>query len=209
MNFAEGQLMIILAPYIDFEIYATVERFDKDVMILEMKSTVDVPYNTDILCIVIEPESMFEFYTQVITRKGNRIYAKLPDLNEYSPLEKRRFNRADCNISFVATPVSISNVSLKDRDRKFMGVIKNISGGGVKIETNLNLPIGLVFSFKLKLDFFLDCRAEVVRTTAIDNDTFESGCKFVQCSLEDIKAIALYAFKESLNLRRKDLKQAD
>jgi hypothetical protein len=151
---------------------------------------------------------MFEFYTQIIARKDNNIFVKLPANNEYNTLEKRKFNRVDCTIGFVATPTLINNVVLRNSDKKFSGIIKNISGGGVMVETNLNLPIGMVFTFKLKLNFFVECKAKVIRTIALDKDTYESGCQFVDCSIESTKTISLYAFKEKIKQKIKELNQS-
>lgn len=206
MKFIQGQLITILAPFMDYEVYANVSQINDDSILLEMKTNTDIPFNKDILCIVVEEDNIFEFYTQVITKERNSILVRKPEVNEYSVIEKRKFNRVDCNIGFVATPISINNIPIPNSDKKFTGMIKNISAGGVLVESNLKLPEEMVFAFKLKLNFFLDCKARIIRTLPVENDTiYQSGCQFVDNNIDNIKTISFYAFKEKLAEKRKEL----
>ncbi|HYE11595.1 MAG TPA: PilZ domain-containing protein [Patescibacteria group bacterium] len=205
MNLVKGQLLIILAPFIDYEIYANINQLSDEGIMLELKADMEVPIDKEILCIVVDEANMFEFYTKVTAKNEKFIFIKQPKDSEFNAIEKRKFNRVDCNIGFVATPVSINNISIHNSDKKFTGVIKNISGGGVLIESNLNLPVNMTFNFKLKLNFFLDCKAKVVRTDATDKTIYHSGCQFIESTLDTIKNISLYCFKEKLRQKRKEL----
>jgi hypothetical protein len=207
MNLIQGQLIIILAPFMDYEIYANVKEIIDENIVLEMKADMEVPLDKEFLCIVVDNESVFEFYTQIDGRNGNLIFIKKPILGGYSAIEKRKFNRIDCNIGFVATPVSINNMRIQNNDKKFTGVIRNISGGGVMIESNLNLPTEMDFVFKLKLNFFIECKARIVRTEEVGKNIYHSGCQFVDSPIESIKTISLYTFKEKLKQKRKELNQ--
>lgn len=207
MDLVNGQLIIILAPFMDYEIYANVKQITDENIILEMKADMEVPVEKEILCIVVDNENIFEFYTQIVGKNGNFILIKKPEFDACSVIEKRKFNRVDCHIGFVATPISINNIPLVKSDKKFTGVIKNISGGGVMIESNLNLPVDMDIAFKLKLNFFIDCTARIVRTEAVGKDYYHSGCQFIDNSIENIKIIALYTFKEKLKQKRKELNQ--
>lgn len=205
MQFVQGQLIIILAPFIDYEIYANVKQFDKDTLVLETKTVTDIPVNKDILCIAVEDENVFEFYSQIDVKEENLIFIKRPLVDELNITEKRNFNRIDCNISFIASPISINNKSILNSGKKFTGYISNISGGGVLVESSLNLPIGMVFGFKLKLNFFIECKVRVIRTIATEDGIYHSGCQFVDMDLESVKAISLFGFKEQLKKKRKGL----
>lgn len=207
MNLVQGQLIIILAPFMDYEIYANVKQITDENIILEMKADMEVPVEKEFLCIVVDNENIFEFYTQIVGKNGNFIFIKKPEFDECNVIEKRKFNRVDCHIGFVATPISINNIPLNKSDKKFTGVIKNISGGGVMIESNLNLPVDMDIAFKLKLNFFIDCTARVVRTEAAGKDYYHSGCQFIDNSIDNIKIISLYTFKEKLKQKRKELNQ--
>jgi c-di-GMP-binding flagellar brake protein YcgR len=205
MQFVHGQLIVILAPFMDYEIYASVKQFDKDTLVLETKTSTDLPVSKDILCIAVEDNNMFEFYSQIDIKEDNLIFIKKPQTNQLNVIEKRNFNRIDCNIGYIASPISINNKSILNSDKKFTGTIRNISGGGILAETSLNLPAGMVFSFKLKLNFFIDCKVKVIRTIATDDGIYHSGCQFIDMDLESIKAISLFGFKEQLKKKQKDL----
>lgn len=206
MQFVHGQLIIILTPFMGYEIYSNVLQFDSNTLVLETKTSTDIPVNSDILCIAIGDNSMFEFYSQVEVKDKNLLFVKRPVDNQLSVIEKRSFNRIDCRISFLAMPISINHISILNSDKKFSGTILNISGGGILAETKLNLPVDMVFSFKLKMNFFIDCKVKVIRTVkASEDDVYQSGCQFIDMDLESIKAISLYAFKEQLNKKREDL----
>ncbi len=207
MDILLGQLIVILAPFMDYEVYANVRQVKPDSIVLALKSNAEIPCDREILCIAVDDDNMFEFYTQVMARDGNMVYVKKPETKELSVIEKRKFNRVDCRIGFMGNPVSINNIPIPATDKKFIGTVLNISGGGVLIETNLNLPVDMVFNFKLKLNFFLDCKAKVIRTSAVDKAFFQSGCQFVSSDLETVKTISMYAFREKLRFMRKELNQ--
>jgi hypothetical protein len=205
MNLVKGQLIIILAPFIDYEIYANIKQLNDEGIMLELRADMEVPVYKEILCIVVDEDNIFEFYTKVTAKNERFIFIKQPTDSEFNAIEKRKFNRVDCNIGFVATPISINNISIYNSDKKFTGVIKNISAGGVLIESNLNLPVDMTFIFKLKLNFFLDCKASVVRTATADKAIYHSGCQFIESTIDNIKNISLYCFKEKLRQKRKEL----
>lgn len=206
MQFIQRQLVIILAPFIDYEIYAMVKHFDDNTVVLEIKTDKDVPMNKEVLCIAVNGDSMFEFYTQINARNENLLFIKKPQKDQLNVIEKRSFNRVNCDIGFVASPISIGNKTILNSNKQFTGTILNISGGGVLTKTNLNLPVGMVFSFKLKLNTFIDCKVMVNRTIASSEPyTFHSGCQFIAMDLESVKEISLYTFKEQLKHKRKDL----
>ncbi len=206
MQFIQGQLIIILAPFIDYETYAMVKHFDDNTVVLEVKTNKEVPINKEVLCIAVNDDSMFEFYTQISFRNEDMIFIKRPQQDQLSVIEKRNFSRINSNIGFVASPLSISNKTMINSDKKFTGLILNISGGGILTETNLNLPVSMVFGFKLKLNAFIDCKVMVKRTIASpESNTFRSGCQFIDMDIESVKEISLYTFKEQLKQKRKDL----
>lgn len=205
MQFVQGQLIIILVPFIDYELYANVKQYDENTIVLETKTITDLPVNKDILCIAVEDNNMFEFYSQVEVKEDNLIFVRKPLVDQLNVIEKRNFNRIGCNIGFIASPISINNKAILNSEKKFTGTICNISGGGILAETSLNLPVGMVFSFKLKLNFFIDCKVRVIRTIASEAGIFSSGCQFMDMDLDSIKAISFFAFKEQLKQKRKEL----
>lgn len=206
MDFAIGQLVVILAPYMENEVYANIKYIMDDKLSLTLKSKCNLIKGRDILCLVINNHDMYEFYSHVEDVAGNDIYIRKPIKTGLSAVEKRKFNRADCSIGFVGMPTILGDRPIISTDKKFSGTIKNVSAGGVLAEIPAHLPKDSVFCFKLKLNFFVDCIAIVRRTIEIpSSNIFECGCEFVNLSLENVKTISLYVFREQLKLKRKEM----
>ncbi len=209
MELSVGQLIIILAPYMEQEIYSNVKHVGDGKITLAVKSANTLKPGKEILCIVISDQDIYEFYSQVEDSFEKTAYITKPVKAELSNVEKRRFNRMECNIGFVGRPVMINDVMITKSDKHFSGNIINISAGGVLVQTNLKLPDYMIFKFKLKLNYFLECTAMVKRTFDSETGTmYNSGCEFLEMPIEDIKTISLYVFKEQLKNRRKELNKS-
>lgn len=206
MDFKQGQFVVILSAYTDVEIYGNIKYVASDSLTMTIKTSGLLKEGWDILCIIIDNTDIFEFYSRVKFLEGNTIIVEKPIQDGLNLIEKRKFNRVDCEIGFVARPMLINNISVEKSGKTFLGKIKNISAGGILAETNLCLPRGTVFSFKLKANYFIDCIARVRRVNEVyDEKKYEMGCEFINMSVEDIKAISFFTFKERLKKRRKEL----
>lgn len=206
MDFKLGQLLVVLSPYTDTEIYGNIKYLTNESLTLTVKTAGLLKEGWDILCLVLDNTDVYEFYSKVEVLEGTNVLIERPQEDRLSSVEKRRFSRVDCEIGFVGRPMLINNVSVANIGKTFYGTIKNISAGGVLAETNLCLPQGMVFSFKLKANYFIDCIARIKRVNEVPNENkYEMGCEFISMSIEDIKTISLFAFKEQLKRKRKEL----
>ncbi len=206
MEFKLGQLVVILSPFTEVEVYGNIKLMKDRSLTLTIKTAGLLKEGWDILCIVIDDMDIYEFYSKVEFLDGNNVMIEMPVENGLTSIEKRRFSRVDCEIGFVARPMIINNVSVAKSGKTFVGTIRNISAGGVLAETNLCLPRGTVFSFKLKANYFIDCIARVRRVSEVPNEKrYEMGCEFINMSVENIKTISMFAFKEQLKKKRKEL----
>ncbi len=209
MDFFVGQLIVVLAPYVEQELYTSIKNIAEDRLTLTVKSANILSQGKDLLCIAINGTDIFEFYSRVEEVYENNIYITKPIKTGVSFAEKRRFNRMDCRIGFVGRPLMINDIIMTNTDKQFTGTILNISAGGVLAETGLNLPEFMVFKFKLKLNYFMDCTAMIKRVIPSSvPGLFEAGCEFMEMSLDDLKTISLYVFKEQLKVRRKELNKS-
>lgn len=206
MEFKLGQLAVLLSPFSEVEIYGNIKFVTDQSLTLTVKTPGLLKEGWDILCLIIDDTDIYEFYSKVEFLEENTILIERPVETGLSTIEKRRFSRVDCEIGFVARPMIINNVSVAKSGKTFMGTIKNISAGGVLAETNLCLPRDTVFSFKLKANSFIDCIAKVRRVSEVPNQKkYEMGCEFINMSVENIKLIAMFTFKEQLKKKRKEL----
>lgn len=208
MEFKPGQLIVILSPFTEVELYGNIKFAADESLTLTVKTVGLLKEGWDILCIVIDNTDIYEFHSKVKFLDGINAIIERPIIEGLSSVEKRSFNRVDCEISFVAKLMLMNNVSIEKLGKTFLGTIRNISAGGILAETNLCLPEDTVFSFKLKADYFIDCVARVIRVNEVPNGSkYEMGCEFVGMSIDDIKTISMFTFREQLNKRRKELYQ--
>ncbi|MHB1394245.1 MAG: flagellar brake protein [Clostridia bacterium] len=206
MEFKLGQLVVILSPFTEVELYGNIKFITDRSLTLTVKTAGLLKKGWDVLCIVIDDMDIYEFYSKVEFLEGNTVLIERPIETGLNSIEKRRFSRVDCEIGFVARPIIINNVSVAKSGKTFMGTIKNISAGGVLAETKLCLPKDTVFSFKLKANYFIDCIVRVRRVTEVPNEKiYEMGCEFINMSVENIKTISMFTFKEQLKKKRKEL----
>jgi len=206
IDFKQGQLIVILSAYTDVEVYGTVNYLRSDSILLSVKPAGLLNKGWDILCLLLGSDEIFEFHSTVESIDGSSIMIRKPIETSMNSIEKRRFSRVEYEIGFVGRPLLINNVSVAKYGKTFIGKTINISAGGILAETNLCLPVNTVFSFKLKINYFVDCTAVVKRVTECpEGGKYHMGCQFIDMSLEDIKAISLFAFRERLKRRRMEL----
>lgn len=92
--------------------------------------------------------------------------------------EEREFDRLEVNINvFCAIPQS---------DQQFNGNILDISGGGIKISTNMNLAMGteLIINFSFENSYFNNVKGLIVWKNE-GTDSYYYGVRFVKILKED------------------------
>lgn len=209
MDFKAGLMMVILSPFDDFEIYGNIMQEVDGAIALKLKAAGQLRPGTDISCLAFDDTEIYEFYSKVIEASGTSLIIEKPTADELSSIEKRRFARVDCEIGFVARLMYINNISVEKLAKSFTGTIKNISAGGVLATTNLCLPKDTIFTFKLRLSHYMDCIVRIRRVNELPGSKmYEMGCEFMNMSVENIKAISLFTFKEQLKKKRKELKDS-
>lgn len=206
IEFKIGQLIVMLSPFTEVEIYGNVKSIADESLILNVKTAGLVKEDLDILCFVLDNTDVYEFYSKVEQLEGNDVKIKKPSIEELSSIEKNEFNMVECEIGFVSRLLSINDVSVGKLGKTFLGTIKNMSMGSILAETSLCLPKGTVFSFKLKVNYFIDCMARVREITEIpDEKKYEMDCELMNMSIESIKIISTYIFREQLKRKQKEL----
>lgn len=205
-DFKQDQIIVILSAFTEVEVYGTIKNLRSESIALTVKPTGLLKEGWDILCLVLGSDDIYEFYSSVEHLDGNNAVIKKPAESGMSSIEKRKFNRVDYETGFVGRPLIINNISVAKSGKTFTGKIKNISAGGVLAETNLCLPVDTIFTFKLKVNYFIDCTALVKRVyESPEGGSYLMGCQFINMSVENTKAISIFAFKEQLKIRQKEL----
>lgn len=218
MKFEIGQLVIILSPFADIDIYGNITLVSDDYLTLNIRQNWLLKEGWDIVCLVVDGTEMFEFYSVIKYITGKEAIITAPDRNKLHTVEKRRYNRVDCEIGFIGRPVAINDVPINKlyriadgmekytQGKVFSGIVRNIGANGILAETDLILPEGMVFGMKLKVDYFIDCKAVVKRIEKTETGgKCNIGCQFVDMELEYVKAISMFAFREQLKYKRRKL----
>lgn len=209
MDFKAGLMMVILSPFDDFEIYGNIVQATDGAIALKLKAAGPLRAGMDISCLVFDDTEIYEFYSKVIEASGTSLVIEKPSAGGLSSIEKRRFARVDYEIGFVARLMYINNISVEKLAKSFTGTIKNISAGGVLATTNLCLPKDTIFTFKLKIINYIDCIVRLRRVNELPaSKMYEMGCEFMNMSIESIKTISMFTFKEQLKKKRKELKES-
>lgn len=206
MDFKTGQMIVILTAYNDMEILGNITGNGAGMITVRVKAAGLLKAGWEVSCLVFDETEIYEFYSRIISAEDNNIALEEPNIDDTNIVEKRRFGRVDCNIGFVARLMFLNDVSVEKLNKSFMGRIKNISAGGMLAETNLCLPKGTIFTFKLKINNFMDCIARVRRVSEVPGEKmYEMGCEFISMKLENIKEVSMFTFKEQLKRKRTEL----
>jgi len=209
MDFKAGQMIVILTGYDDIEIFGNITGNGAGMLTVKVKAAGLVKSGWEVSCLVFDETEIYEFYSKVISVDGTGIALEEPLIEDTNIVEKRRFNRVDCNIGFVARLMLLNNVSMEKLNKSFMGRIKNISAGGMLAETNLCLPKDTIFTFKLKINNFMDCIARVRRISEVSGEKmYEMGCEFINMKVENIKEVSVFAFKEQLKRKKTEFHES-
>lgn len=209
MDFKTGQMVVILTAYDNIEIFGNITGNGAGLLTVKVKAAGLLKVGWEVSCLVFEETEIYEFYSKVISAEGTDIALEEPHIDDMNIIEKRRFNRVDCNIGFVARLMFLNDVSVGKLNKSFMGRIKNISAGGMLAETNLCLPKDTIFTFKLKINNFIDCIARVRRISEVPREKmYEMGCEFINMKVENIKEVSMFAFKEQLKRKRTELHES-
>lgn len=218
MELKNGQLAIVLSPLVDIEIYGNVTSVSDSTVSIQIRQYGFLKPDWDILCLIIDGDTIFEFYSKIEYLRDKEIIVTRPVLAGLNYIEKRRFNRVECDIGFIGRPLRINDVPItrlhdtsnlmqqNALSKVFKGTVRDIGAGGILAETDLHLPEGMVFGLNLRIDYFIECTAVIRRVSGKNRfGVYDNGCEFLQMSLEHVKAISLFTFKQQLKKRRQEL----
>ena len=206
MELKPGQLLVILAPFIDHEIYANIKIVNDDTLTITTKTSPSSLKGKEILCMVVDNAEIHEFYGEIEDLYENTIVISNPKSRGDIYFEQRRFTRVDCNINFMGKPAAINGIPIPNFNKMFTGTVLNLSAGGMLTETKLSLPENLIFTMKLKIDYFVELEARVVRNVSeSESGMYETGCQFTNMTLDKVKTLSFYVFKEQLKIRKREL----
>lgn len=191
----------VIPPYLSF--WGIIKSYDENYLIIEIEGKYAQKEERKAKCTIPKDTKACVFETVILTGENNVLVLKPPNPKGIELIQRRKFIRVVTEI-----PVDCYLIGYKDTKiespKFFPAVIKDISGGGVLLNTTLNLPIGTVVVFELDLGRSkLVLTAKVLRN--IENTTDGSrdlGCEFIGIDESDLQKISSYCSKLQLHAKR-------
>ncbi len=170
---------------------------------------VPVAPNTDVEISYISNKGRFSFKSIITDRikdKINLIEVKKPEVIYRKEL--RRFFRINTRLKakMIIVDVKVENGNIKMEKNSYEVLIKDISGGGMRIITSHPLKIEQAVEFNLSeaLDLSNDIFGKVVNiyTPEQKRDKMEVGIEFISIKEKDRDKIIKYVFQRQIELRK-------
>ena len=159
-----------------------------------------VPIHTGVVVKILffKKEGIFYFYANVIERsKDTKIpYLVVQKISELEKLQRRNYYRLE-----VSLPVKFKQL---DDNEEYEGIIKDISGGGVKLHTFSQLPVEQCIEICLCLEnSHMKVIGKVVRAEKLESKLYEYGIYFVEINEKDRDKIIRFIFNMEKKYKRK------
>lgn len=156
---------------------------------------------------IIENKGRFVFNAVVIKVDNEKIYKlTVKKIGELKKFQQRRFYRFPVNMEMQKT----YNIEINDVEKTLIEncIIKDISGGGVKILSNLKHEKGDVVncSFVIEDEKF-EIKGEVIRVEESTDLSYKYfiGINFINIENNERDKIVKYIFKQQRKLRKKGM----
>lgn len=144
------------------------------------------------------------FETVVSRALGGYLWLDMPKEENISIVQRREYIRVSLDKDVNCYLIGINERKVES-NKVFPAKIKDISGGGVLLNSSLSLPPGTVLVFELELDqnkFLLTIK--VLRNMESEaNGMRDLGCQFIGIDDGDRQKIIAYCNKEQMILKRK------
>lgn len=157
-------------------------------------------------CTIIDENSRRVCLFKTIIKKivNNQLILIKPDEEDIEIVQRRQYIRVPFDKEVNCYLIGINGKKIES-EKIFPARIKDISGGGVLLNSQLSLPLGIVLVFEMKIDdnpFLLTVK--VLRKSEDKEDGINNfGCKFIGINDRDRQKIIAYCNKKQLILKRR------
>ncbi len=155
-------------------------------------------------CIIAVATKIYVFETLIKEADNNMLVLMTPKKDKVSVLQRREYLRVDTDIPIRCFLLNDKLVQLAE-DKFFPATIKDISGGGLLISTDISLPLETLFVFELEINKSpMVLTAKVVRNTENpDNSSRDIGCEFIGLDESDRQKIISYCTRLQVKRKKK------
>ncbi|KAA0259153.1 hypothetical protein FHQ18_01500 [Deferribacter autotrophicus] len=187
-----------------------IEIVDKDYLYISVptKNAIPAPLTpgTKIEVSFITDKGRFSFKSEVVERiKENILMLKVKKPSFLMRKELRKYFRVETHLKVIICKINYNNNEnipemVKECD---FGIIKDISGGGIKIVTELPLQAENIveIDFNGTINNIKEVFGKVVRVVSLNNK-YEAGIEFISIRENDRDKIIHYVFKRQIELKK-------
>ncbi|MGA1845792.1 flagellar brake protein [Deferribacter abyssi] len=212
-NFLEPNIKVtvdVLSGEFQDRYDSRIEIVNKDFLYITVptKNAIPAPLTpgTKIEVSFITDKGRFSFNSEVVERiKENILMLKITKPSFLTRKELRRYFRVETYLKIIICKINYNandNIPemLKECD---YGIIKDISGGGVKLVTELPLKVENIveLDFNNTINNIKEIFGKVVRVINLNNK-YEAGIEFISIRENDRDKIIQYVFKRQIELKK-------
>ena len=194
------------SPYLS--IWGTIQASSEEEIIVEIEGVYAQWEIKKAKCTVSVATKIYVFETLIKEANNNRIVLLTPDEDKVSVMQRREFLRVATDIPVSCFLINNENAKLAG-EKFFPAIVKDISGGGVLLNSFISLPLGTTLVFELEID-----NSPMVLTVRIvrnkenhNNSSRDMGCEFIGLDESDRQKIISYCTR--LQVKRKKKKVAN
>lgn len=184
--------------------WGIIEDVKEDYIIVGIPGEYAQKDDRKVTCVIPGEAKTCIFETVIKGSRKGKLFLLMPNSEDIQVLQRRKYVRVPINIDVKCHLIGIHDKKI-DSNKVFPATVKDISGGGVLLNSNLSLPIETMLVFELNLDNNnLVLTAKVLRNNPHPNDNSRDlGCKFVGISDADRQKIIAYTNKAQLRMKKR------
>ncbi|TZE83334.1 flagellar brake protein [Calorimonas adulescens] len=162
-------------------------------------SYVFIPLNESVKLRYIAKDCIYQFDGKVVKKSVDPVYTiTIAQIGPFERIQRRENFRLEVSIK--------ANFKIKDDETMYEGIIKDISGGGVKLATNKRLNINdevlIEFTLPGSVNFSLN---GVVTRNVKNGANFDVGISFKDIDTNSREKIVSFIFAEQRKLLKRGL----
>ncbi|SCY48285.1 flagellar brake protein [Alkaliphilus peptidifermentans] len=192
----------VIPPYLSF--WGKIHLVDKKFFVVKIDGKYVQNEPRKVKCTIPNEKKVCVINSTIHGFENDLLFIEIPSNNNIEILQRRKYVRIAVDKEVECYLIGINDRRVENT-KFFPATLKDISGGGVLLNTSLSIPIGTVIVFELDINgasILLTCK--VLRNTENENNQSRNiGCEFIALSDNDRQRIISYCSKEQLKHKRK------
>ncbi|WP_026476675.1 flagellar brake protein [Alkaliphilus transvaalensis] len=192
----------VVPPYLSF--WGVIEEVQDNELVVKIEGQYAQGDIRKVKCTIPKDTKACIFETFILQGKGEEVLLKLPPIKQPELVQRRKYVRVSTDLPVNCFLIGFNDQKIESQ-KSFPAAVKDLSGGGVLINSSLSLPVGTVIVFELELNNQkMVLTAKVLRNTEnMENNTRDLGCEFIGLDDSDRQRITAYCTRMQLMNKRR------